>query len=76
MPSWSPCKRREFIRKLRRLGFSDPEAGGRHWFMRHGSFTMSLPSNTEYSVPQVRMLLREIERGCGIRVPCRRWAGI
>ncbi len=74
MPSWSPCKRRDFIRKLRRLGFTAPEPGGRHLFMRCGCYTLTLPSNPEYSVPQLRMLLREVERGTGMRVSPERWA--
>ena len=74
MPSWSPCKRRDFIRRLRRLGFSAPEPGGRHFFMRHDRYTLALPSNAEYSVPQLRMLLREVERRTGIRIDAERWA--
>lgn len=73
MPSWSPCKRRDFIRKLRRLGFSAPEPGGRHFFMRCRRYTQTLPANSEYSVPQLQMLRREIERGTGIRVDAERW---
>ena len=30
---WRPCKRRLFIRKLKRLGFGDPQHGTRHDFM-------------------------------------------
>jgi len=74
--SWSPCKRIVFIRKLRRLGFSSPEPGGRHFFMRHGRYTLTLPSNSEYSVPQLRMLLHEVEQGAGIRIDQERWAGL
>lgn len=76
MPSWFPCKRRDFIRKLRRLGFSAPEPGGRHFFMRFQRYTLTLPANAEYSVPQLRMLLREIERGTGLRIDAERWAGL
>lgn len=76
MGSWSPCKRRAFIRKLRRLGFSAPEPGGRHQFMRHGSYTLTLPGNPEYSVPQLRVLLREIESGTGIKVTPDEWADL
>jgi len=72
--SWSPCKRQVFIRKLRRLGFEPPEPGGRHFFMRGGRYTLTLPSNPEYSVAQLRMLLREIEEGTGTRVSAERWA--
>jgi hypothetical protein len=42
--------------------------------MRHDRYTLALPSNPEYSVPQLRMLLREVERGTGIRVDAERWA--
>ena len=73
MPSWSPCKRRDFIKKLRRLGFSAPEPGGRHFYMRYGHYTLALPRNPEYSVPQLRMLLREIEQGTGLKIPAERW---
>jgi len=63
MARWFPCKRKDFIAKLRKLGFESPEPGGRHFYMRHGTFTLTLPSNTEYSVPQIMMLLKEIEIG-------------
>ena len=33
MSRWTPCKRSDFIRKLRRLGFDEPFAGSRHQFM-------------------------------------------
>jgi predicted RNA binding protein YcfA (HicA-like mRNA interferase family) len=63
MGRWTPCKRKDFITKLRKLGFEAPEAGGRHFFMRYKTFTLTLPSNSEYSVHQVKMLVKEIERG-------------
>jgi predicted RNA binding protein YcfA (HicA-like mRNA interferase family) len=72
--SWSPCKRTVFVRKLKRLGFSAPEPGGRHFFVRHGRYTLTLPGNPDYSIPQLRMLLREVERGTGIRVTADDWA--
>ena len=36
--------------------------------MRYGTYTLTLPSNKEYSVPQVRMLLNEIQRGIGKKI--------
>ena len=42
--------------------------------MRCGRYTLTLPSNPEYSVAQLRMLLREIEEGTGTRVSAERWA--
>ena len=61
MSRWVPCKRRVFIRRLRKLGFDGPYSGTRHQFMVYGRHRMSVPSNAEYSVPQLRMILREVE---------------
>lgn len=61
MSRWAPCKRRVFIRRLRKLGFDGPYSGTRHQFMVYGRHRMSVPSNAEYSVPQLRMMLREVE---------------
>jgi predicted RNA binding protein YcfA (HicA-like mRNA interferase family) len=73
MPRVKPCKRGDFIRKLRHLGFAPPEVGGRHSYMRHGSYTLTLPSNKEYSAPQVKMLLKEIERGLRRKISLEEW---
>jgi len=73
MPKWNPCKRRDFIKKLQRIGFGPPEPGGRHFYMRCGTCTFTVPSNPEYSIPQLRMLLREIEEGIGRKVPLDEW---
>jgi len=61
MPKWVPCKRRVFIQKLIKLGFDSPDAGGRHFYMRYGSHTLTIPSNSEYSTPQLKMMIREVE---------------
>ena len=63
MAKWLACKRRDFIKKLKKLGFEAPEPGGRHFYMRYGSYTLTIPSNKDYSVPQVKMLLTEIRHG-------------
>lgn len=73
MSRWVPCKRRVFIRKLQALGFDPPEPGGKHAYMRYGSFTLTLPNNEEYSVPQLKMLLREIEPILGRKVSLQEW---
>ncbi|MEQ8191097.1 MAG: type II toxin-antitoxin system HicA family toxin [Candidatus Eremiobacterota bacterium] len=62
MSQWMPCKRRDFIRKLRNLGFDGPYSGTRHQFMIYKQHRMAIPSNNDYSVPQLRMLLREVEK--------------
>jgi hypothetical protein len=56
---WTPCKRGDFIRKLRKLGFDGPYSGTRHQFMIHSEKRLAIPSNAEYSVPQLRMMIRE-----------------
>lgn len=58
---WTSCKRRDFIRRLRRLGFNGPVSGTRHQFMTYGTHRLTIPSNDEYSVPQLRMMLHEVE---------------
>jgi len=59
MSRWKPCKRRVFIRRLRALGFEGPYAGTRHQFLVYQQHRLAIPSNVEYSVPQLRMMLRE-----------------
>ncbi|MBW2740911.1 MAG: type II toxin-antitoxin system HicA family toxin [Deltaproteobacteria bacterium] len=73
MGKWNPCKRRNFIKKLKKLGFEPPEQGGRHFYMRYGTYTFSLPNNKEYSVPQVKMLLNEIENGIRKKISLDEW---
>lgn len=44
--------------------------------MRYGSYTLTIPSNSEYSIPQLKMLLREIEAGMGRRINADDWAAL
>ena len=61
MSRWTPCKRSDFVRKLHRLGFDGPFIGTRHQFMVLSQRRLAIPSNAEYSVPQLRMMVREVE---------------
>ena len=61
MAGWHPLKRRDFIRKLRALGFDGPYSGTRHQFMTLHSHRQTIPSNPEYSVPQVKILIRQVQ---------------
>jgi hypothetical protein len=76
MGKCKPCKRRDFIKKLKKLGFEPPEPGGRHFYMRYGTYTLTLPSNKEYSVPQIKMLLSEIERGISRKISLEEWENL
>lgn len=60
MSRWTPCKRREFIRRLRTFGFDGPFSGTRHQFLVYQENRLTIPSTEEYSVPQLRMMLREV----------------
>ncbi len=73
MSRWTPCKRGDFIRKLRRLGFDGPFSGGRHQFMVIGQKRLAIPSNNEYSVPQLRMMLREVHALLGREISTEEW---
>jgi hypothetical protein len=41
--------------------------------MRYGTYTLTLPSNTEYSIPQIKMLLKEIEVGIKKKLSLEDW---
>ena len=60
MAAWRPLKRRDFVRKLRALGFDGPFSGTRHQFMISGQHRQTTPTNSEYSVPQLRPLIRQV----------------
>jgi len=76
MPKWSPCKRSDFIRRLRQLGFQGVFSGAKHQFMVIGQNRLTLPSNAEYSVPQLRMMLREAEVMIGREITSDEWAAL
>ena len=67
MAKWKPCKRREFIKKLKKIGFAPPEPGGSYFYMRHGTYTFTLPSNDEYH-PKVKKDLRKVDKSIKSKV--------
>ena len=73
MSRWGPCKRRDFIKRLRFLGFDGPYSGARHQFMIYKNYRLTIPLNAEYSVPQLRMMLREIEEIIESSITAREW---
>jgi hypothetical protein len=73
MSRWMPCKRRDFIRRLRKLGFEGPYSGTRHQFMIYEQHRLAIPSNSEYSVPQLRMMIREVEEIIGHELTADQW---
>ncbi len=73
MSRWTPCKRRDFIRRLRQLGLDGPFTGTRHQFMVYKKHRLTIPSNSEYSVPQLRMMIREIEDVIERKISLEEW---
>jgi hypothetical protein len=73
MTRWQPCKRREFIRRLRKLDFDGPYSGTRHQFMVFEEYRLTIPSNNEYSVPQLPMMLNEVEGILGRPITADEW---
>jgi len=73
---WTPCNRREFSHKLQHLGFYGPFSGSKHQFMTYEENRLTIPSNDEYSVPQLRMMIREVEDILGRTITLEEWNSI
>jgi len=73
MSRWTPCKRRDLIQRLRKLGFDGPYSGTRHQFLVYGQHRLAIPSNAEYSVPQPRTMVGEVERIIGREITIDEW---
>ncbi len=74
MSRWTPCKRREFVRRLRTMGFDGPFSGARHQFLVYQQNRLTIPSNEEYSVPQLRMMLREASTIINKEITLEQWS--
>jgi hypothetical protein len=46
MPALNPVSRRELVGKLKHLGFEGPFAGGKHQWMRRGTFRLTIPNSS------------------------------
>jgi predicted RNA binding protein YcfA (HicA-like mRNA interferase family) len=65
MPALTPRKRREFIRKMRALGYDGPFAGGNHEYMvksqratKPGAKTVTVPNTDIDDVGLLARILR------------------
>jgi hypothetical protein len=70
---WTPCRRRDFINKIGKLGFDGPYSGARHQFMVYKTNRLAIPSNSEYSVPQLRKMVNEVEDIIGREMSLEEW---
>ncbi len=76
MSRWMPCRRGEFIRRVHKLGFDGPFSGTRHQFLLFGQKRLAIPSNAEYSIPQLRMLISEVEGILERAISLEEWANL
>jgi predicted RNA binding protein YcfA (HicA-like mRNA interferase family) len=76
MSRWNPCKRGDFIRRLRKIGFEGPYSGSKHQFLIFHQHRLTVPSNSEYSVPQLRMMLKEAEEIIGRSITADEWSDL
>ena len=76
MSRWTPSKRRDFIRRLQQLGFDGPFSGTRHQFMVFQGNRLAIPTNREYSVPQLGMMIREVEAIIGREITAEEWQSL
>ncbi len=73
MSQWKPCKRRDFIRKLHKLGFKGPYSGTLHQFIVFENHRLAIPSNAEYSMQQLRMMIQEVEEILNRKINLNEW---
>jgi len=66
-------QKKDFHQKIDQIGLHFAEAGGRHPYMRYSSYTLAIPSNAEFSVPQLKMLLKEVQQITGKKIPLKEW---
>jgi hypothetical protein len=58
---------------LRNLGFDGPFSGTKHQFMVYSQHRLAIPSNAEYSIPQLRFMIREVENIIGRPISADDW---
>jgi hypothetical protein len=58
---------------LQQLGFYGPFSGSKHQFMIYEECRLTIPSNDEYSVPQLRMMIREVEEITERQITLEQW---
>lgn len=76
MSRWVPCSRKEFIKRLKKLGFTGEFHGTKHDYMFYGYHRMAIPNNDEYSVNELRMMIKEIDILLGRKISADEWNNI
>ncbi len=73
MTRWVACKRRDFIRCLRKLGFIGPFPGAKHKYMSYGHRNLSIPNDHEYDVGKLKIMIDEVENIIGHKISADEW---
>ncbi len=55
------------------MGFAGPLSGAKHQFMVMGEARLTVPSNNEYSVPHLRMMIKQEESILGREIDADLW---
>ena len=61
MPALTPCSRRDFVRRLKKLGYEGPLPGGKHEYMaKPGAPTIRVPNphRGDISIDLLKRILR------------------
>lgn len=58
------------------MGFEGPFSGGKHQFLMHDRRRLTLPTNSQYSVPQLKMMIQEVEAILEREVTFEEWEGL
>jgi len=61
---------------LQKLGFDGPYSGSRHQFMLYKNHRLTVPSNAEFSVPQLKMMINEVESIIDRRLSSDEWTDL
>ncbi|QWR77641.1 type II toxin-antitoxin system HicA family toxin [Candidatus Magnetomonas plexicatena] len=61
---------------MMKIGFKGPYSGSRHQFMVYDKRRLTIPSNNDYSVAQLRMMLKEAEDIVGFDITAEKWVSL
>ncbi|MBF0492379.1 MAG: type II toxin-antitoxin system HicA family toxin [Deltaproteobacteria bacterium] len=61
MPSLNPISHRNFLKVLRKFGFSGPYSGGKHLFMQKADLTLTVPNphKSDIGVELLKRILKQ-----------------
>jgi hypothetical protein len=61
---------------LKKLGFTGPFPGAKHKYMFYEYHRLAIPNNDEYSVNELRMMIKEIDVLIGHKISADEWGNL